>query len=120
MKSEPRDPGIQVIQRAADILRSCRAHGRGLSLGAIAAEVNLPRSTVQRIVAALIQERLLQMGGRAGTIKLGSEIFSLADSQSVDVVETSQQHLKNLAEITGETVDLAKLNRDHLDRKSVV
>ena len=114
MKSESNETGIQVIHRAADILRSCRDRGGGSSLGAIAADVNLPRSTVQRIVAALLQEGLLQTSGRAGSIKLGQEIYALADSQPIDVVESAQPLLKRLSEVTGETVDLAKLNRDHL------
>lgn len=50
---------IQVIGRAAAILRALKDNQSGLSLGQIAREVALPRSTVQRIVAALHQERLV-------------------------------------------------------------
>jgi len=42
--------GIQVIARAATILRLLKINRSGLSLGQIAAQVDLPRSTVQRIV----------------------------------------------------------------------
>ena len=42
--------GIQVISRAASILRALRDEPDGLSLGQIATRVELPRSTVQRIV----------------------------------------------------------------------
>ena len=51
--------GIQVIARAAAVLRALKDSQTGLSLGQIADRVALPRSTVQRIVAALIDERLL-------------------------------------------------------------
>ena len=57
-KSDARG-GIQVIARAANILRALEGEGEGLSLGEIAARVDLPRSTVQRIVTALADEQLL-------------------------------------------------------------
>ena len=45
--------GIQLIARSAAILRTLRDHPNGVSLGQIAANVDLPRSTVQRIIGAL-------------------------------------------------------------------
>ncbi len=44
---------VQVIARAAAILRALEDEADGLSLGQIAQRVCLARSTVQRIVAAL-------------------------------------------------------------------
>jgi DNA-binding IclR family transcriptional regulator len=43
--------GIQVIARAASILRTLENHPDGLSLGQIAKSVDLARSTVQRMTA---------------------------------------------------------------------
>ena len=106
--------GIQVISRAAAILRVCQDADGGLSLGDIAERVDLPRSTVQRIVAALAAEGLLVAGGDARSVRLGPQIHALADGQRVDVVEIAHAHLKALAEATGETVDLALLRRDHM------
>src|SRR5262245_16686803 len=50
---------VQVIARAATILRALEEENAGLSLGQIAQRVNLARSTVQRIVAALETEKLV-------------------------------------------------------------
>ena len=50
---------VQVIARAAAILRALEEQPAGLSLGQIAQRVDLARSTVQRIVAALAAEKLL-------------------------------------------------------------
>ena len=47
---------VQVIARAATILRALEEQPAGLSLGQIAQRVDLARSTVQRIVAALAAE----------------------------------------------------------------
>ena len=106
--------GIQVLARAAAILRICKNSPGGLSLGAIAAQAGLPRSTVQRIVSSLAAEGLLLADGHASRIRLGPQIFALAQDSSLDVVEIAHPHLRRLSQETGETVDLAVLRRDHL------
>jgi DNA-binding IclR family transcriptional regulator len=106
--------GIQVISRAASILRALRDEPDGLSLGQIATRVELPRSTVQRIVHALVAERLLMAASPTGRVRLGMEILALAANSKIDIVEIAHPHLKQLSEATGETVDLAVLRRDHL------
>jgi hypothetical protein len=62
IKRPPKMPGaeknqeksqVQVIARAASIMRALEDTTTGLSLGEIALKVGLARSTVQRIVAAL-------------------------------------------------------------------
>ncbi len=64
--------GVQAIARAASVLRALGARGQGMSLSEIAAAVDLPRSTVQRLVQALQQERLVETGtpgaGGAGRV----------------------------------------------------
>jgi DNA-binding IclR family transcriptional regulator len=106
--------GIQVIGRAARILRSLRDEPAGLSLGQIATRVGLPRSTVQRIVNALSAEGLLMAASPSGRVRLGMEILALAASSRIDLVEIAHPHLKALSEESGETVDLSVLRRDHL------
>ncbi|HEY9208140.1 MAG TPA: helix-turn-helix domain-containing protein, partial [Acidovorax sp.] len=54
--------GIQVIARAGRIMRTLSSHSQssGMSLAAIATEVDLPRSTVQRIINALVAENIVE------------------------------------------------------------
>ena len=106
--------GIQVINRAARILRSLRDEPAGLSLGQIAGRVDLPRSTVQRIVNALVAEGLLMTTAPGGHVRLGLEILALAASSRIDVVEIAHPYLKSLSEECAETVDLSVLRKDHL------
>jgi DNA-binding IclR family transcriptional regulator len=73
--------GIQVIERAADVLRTLYGEPRGLSLAQIAERVALPRSTVQRLVAALVRERLLATASPTGRVRLGPELTRLANSR---------------------------------------
>ncbi|GIX15125.1 MAG: transcriptional regulator [Paracoccaceae bacterium] len=101
--------GIQVIARAARILRVIRDNPAGMSLGRIAARAGLPRSTVQRIVAALQEEGLVAADPRGGGLRLGPEITALAEAARVSIVETCRLLLTELARATGETADLSVL-----------
>lgn len=101
--------GIQVIARAATILRLLKNDPNGLSLAQIAVRANLPRSTVQRIVGALTTERLVASEPSGGGLRLGPEIGLLADATRYDIGERCCSTLVELAEDTGETADLAVL-----------
>jgi DNA-binding IclR family transcriptional regulator len=101
--------GIQVIARAAAVLRALKGSQNGMSLGQIAERVDLPRSTVQRIVGALQTERLVMASGASAGIRLGPELHSLAESARYNVAETIRPLLRELSRDTGETVDLSLL-----------
>ncbi|MEW6435608.1 MAG: IclR family transcriptional regulator [Pseudomonadota bacterium] len=105
---------IQVIARAAAILRSLRDESEGLSLGQIADRVSLPRSTVQRIVGALQAERLVIAASPEGGIRLGPELQSLAEAARIDLAEMIRPFLQDLSNETEETVDLAVLRNDKM------
>jgi DNA-binding IclR family transcriptional regulator len=95
--------GIQVIARAAAILR---ALGReGVSLGALAKQTGLPRSTVQRIVDALAAEHFVE-AGEAG-VRLGWGLAQLAKLSQSDIVLAARPHLEALFDATHESVDIA-------------
>ena len=104
---KPKD-GIQVIARAAAVMRALKDSQTGLSLGQIAECVALPRSTVQRIVAALIDERLL-IATRGAGVRLGPELQSLAEAARYNTVDLCRPLLTALMAHTGETVDLSVL-----------
>ncbi len=62
-REDEKTGGIQVIARAAKILNALGEQPGGMSLGEIAQAVKLPRSTVQRIVAALDSAELVRSSG---------------------------------------------------------
>ena len=105
---------VQVIARAAHILRALEGEDAGLSLGQIAARVGLARSTVQRIVASLEAEKLLIAASPTGRVRLGPAILRLASSVTGDFVARARPHLIRLSDELRETVDLAAVRRDHL------
>ena len=104
--------GIQVIARAADILRTLEAAPDGLSLGQIAERVGLARSTVQRIVGALINEQLLTPASSNARVKLGPALVRLGSAATSDIVPLVHPILYELARETGETVDLSTLKHN--------
>lgn len=105
---EERTGGIQVITRAAKILDALGAKPNGMSLGEIAQAVDLPRSTVQRIVSALDSVQLVRSQGSAGGIRLGPALLRLIANVHTDVVAIAQPWLLALSQATGETVSLGR------------
>lgn len=104
--------GIQVIERAASILRVLKQDQSGMSLGQIAESVDLPRSTVQRIVAALMAEGMVMTGPRGSKVRLGPEFIDLAQQNRRNVIEAFRLVLTELSQATGETADLSVLQSD--------
>lgn len=105
---------VQVIARAATILRALEDENTGLSLGQIAQRVNLARSTVQRIVSALETEKLVIAATPNGRVRLGPTILRLAASVRSDFVSQARPFLERLSEELHETVDLSTVKKDHL------
>jgi DNA-binding IclR family transcriptional regulator len=105
---------VQVIARAASILRALEDQSSGLSLGQIAQRVDLARSTVQRIVAALEAEKLVIAASPNGRVRLGPAILRLAASVRTDFVSLAHSFLVKLSNELRETVDLAVVKRDHM------
>ena len=75
---------IQVITRAAKVLRALEGEANGLTLGQIAQRVGLARSTVQRIVDALREEQFVIAASPTAGVRLGPALIRLAASASVN------------------------------------
>ncbi len=100
--------GIRVIGRAADILFLLADFPDGLSLREIARRVDLPRSTVQRIVSALEETNLLIAVSAAGGFRLGPGLTLLARSvRQFDIASICRPLIQELVSDLGETVDLS-------------
>ena len=102
--------GIQVIARAAAILRAIEGEPEGLSLGNIAQRVGLARSTVQRIVGALVEEQLLAPATARGGVRLGPLLVRLGGAANVEILPLALPIMRALAAEVRETVDLSLLN----------
>jgi DNA-binding IclR family transcriptional regulator len=103
--------GIQVIARAASVLRALESESDGLSLGQIAKATDLSRSTVQRIVDALTEEHLVIGASPTSRVKLGPAILRMASNSNFNFVEFIRPYIVQLAKETGETVDVSEMQK---------
>jgi DNA-binding IclR family transcriptional regulator len=110
----PRTNGIQVIARAAAILRALESEPDGLTLAQLTERVGLARSTTHRILAALQHERLLSPTTRDGKYRLGPALGRLHIVARGDLRRRARPHIEELSRRTQETVDLGVLDGDQV------
>lgn len=103
--------GIQVIARAADIMRALRLAPAGLSQAEVAEQVGLARSTIHRLLNALEDEGLVESDGPRGRYRLGPEVSRLADTARRGLLASLHPKLEELSHEVNETVDLSVLDR---------
>ncbi len=99
--------GIQVIARASAVMRALGRNPKGLSLAAIAQEVGLARSTVQRIVAALETEQLVEALRPGNGFRLGPALAQLIHQTHTDIISIARKSLEGLCEQLGESITLS-------------
>ena len=104
-----RREGVQVIARAAEMLRRLAAEPDGLTLIELAARVGLPRSTAHRIVGALSQEGFVR-AAPSGKLRIGSSLIGIAVSSRRDLRHEAAPFIERLSHELRETVDLAVLD----------
>jgi len=110
MTTDRRD-GVQVISRAALLLRELSTAPEGLTPIALADRVGLPRSTCYRIVGALCQEGLMRMAP-SGRLHIGAGLISIAAAARRELRHEAAPYLKKLSLELHETVELVVLDGD--------
>ena len=106
--------GIQVIARASAIMRTLGANPKGLSLAAIAQEVGLARSTVQRIVAALEDEALVEPARPGNGFRLGPALAQLIHQSHRDIISIARRSLEALCNEVQESVTLSCISGNQI------
>jgi DNA-binding IclR family transcriptional regulator len=102
--------GIQVIARAAQVLRALDSDPAGLGLAQLAERVGLPRSTVYRIVAALAAEGLIVATAPDGRVRLGPELVRLAEASRQERWQDLRPQMEAIFDALDETVDCGVLD----------
>jgi DNA-binding IclR family transcriptional regulator len=106
--------GVQVIARVGQILRTLDDEPGGLSLAQLAVRLALPRSTVHRIVSALVTEGLLAVASPNGRVRIGPEFARIAASSQRELWREVEPFMRRIYEALGETVDCAVLGDGHV------
>jgi DNA-binding IclR family transcriptional regulator len=109
-RNQAAEGGVQVLGRAAAVLRAIHEHPEGMSLSEIATAVGLPRSTIHRLTSALAHEGFVEAASPRGRLRLGPEIGRLARGSRPELREQLRPFLEMLAAELGETVDCAVLD----------
>jgi DNA-binding IclR family transcriptional regulator len=105
IRKENSEPSVQSIDRAIQILR-CFENGGRLKLSEISNAVGLHKSTTYGIVTTLKNNGLLEKNEETGKYQLGIELCRIAASVQMDLRGICNQHIRQLSDSTGETVNL--------------
>ncbi len=104
---------VQSLSRALSLLNALSEHDQGLSLSAVAHEVGLPTSTAHRLLTTLQNERYVRFDPNHSAWLVGVQAFRAGSAflRSRDLVTTARPYMRRLMEQSGETVNLAVMDR---------
>ena len=108
-------PGAQSVSRAIALLKAFDDTRPEWNLGDLSDHVNLNKTTVHRLLAALESEGLIVRTNKAGHYQLGPELITLGGSalRSNALRSAARPELESLARETGESVVLEILMGNH-------
>ena len=104
-----RRDGVQVLERAAQMLRALSAEPDGLTPIELADRVGLPRSTAYRIVGTLTGEGLVRVSP-SGKLHIGPGLIGIATAGRRDLRHEASPYLERLSHELHETVELVVLD----------
>jgi len=113
---------VRSVERALDILLCFSLEKPSFSLTQIAEQVGMHKSTIHRLLTTLEAKRFVTRDKATGMYQLGFRFLELASImlQDIDINRWAQPYLQHLAHLSGETVDLAMLDNDHVVYLQVV
>jgi len=101
---------VQSIERAFTILRALSVGPLGVT--ELAERVDLPKSTVARLLSALDDQGAVTQDDTGGEYRLGEGLLEIAGATQPgrNLVATARPHLIELVEATGETAGISVLD----------
>jgi len=108
MTTNERRDGMQLISRAADLLRALSSNAEGLSPHEIADQCGIPRPSVYRLVKALASEDFVRMLP-SGRVLIGPGLMRVALANTRDIRHDMRPFLERLARDIDEHTEEAVL-----------
>lgn len=104
--------GNQAVRRAIIVLKAFSDETPEMGVTEVSRKVNLHKSTVYRLLSAFEGEGLIAKSPETGKYRLGPELIVLGEQvlRHTDVHRVALPFLKELADRTGETIDLEVLS----------
>jgi IclR family transcriptional regulator, acetate operon repressor len=102
-------PGTTAIDRGAELLVRVLESAEPVALTEVAAAAGIPKSTASRLITALERRGLVEQVGERGRLRAGPAILRVAERGLLErnLMELGRPALDALAELSGETVNLA-------------
>ena len=100
---------VQSIDRTFDILELLAFHDNGMNLTEIGKHLDLPRSTVFRLLAVLRDRNYIEKNDSSSVYRLGLGFIGLCSGllNSLELKTEAQVHLRRLSSLTNQVVFLA-------------
>ncbi|MCU1785320.1 SMP-30/gluconolactonase/LRE family protein [Pseudomonas sp. 13B_2.1_Bac1] len=104
--------GTGALEKAMDVLEAIGSAAQGLSQAELAGMVGLPRTTLYRIIASLVERGMIRRDPLRKVYRLGFRYLELVRNAYLmpDLVVAASQELRALRDLTGETSYLAVLD----------
>ncbi|WAH56671.1 SMP-30/gluconolactonase/LRE family protein [Pseudomonas silvicola] len=104
--------GTGALEKAMDVLEAIGSAPKGLSQAQLASRVALPRTTLYRIVASLVERGMIRRDPLHKVYRLGFRYLELVRNAYLmpDLVAAASFELRALRDLTGETSYLAVLD----------
>ena len=104
---------VQVLDRALALLDVLARQRGGCGLVDMCLHLQLNKSTVHRLLMVLERHRLVDKNPETGRYRLGLKLFELGSKAvgALDLQERVRPHMQHLQQETGETVNLAILDK---------
>ncbi len=101
--------GTAAIDRGADLLVRVLEAEEPVAVTELAIAAGLPKSTASRLLSALERRGLVEQDGERGRLRPGPAILRVAERGMLErnLVEVARPALDALAELSGETINLA-------------
>lgn len=103
---------LQTIQKVGDVLDLFGTAHREWTLGQIADQIGVPRSSAHALLSSIVETGLLEVCGRA-RYRIGWRVIQLSEAhrRSRDLALVAEPYLRDLALAQGEIAHLAVLER---------
>ncbi|WP_297833392.1 IclR family transcriptional regulator C-terminal domain-containing protein [Pseudomonas sp.] len=104
--------GTGALEKAIDVLEAIGSAPQGLSQSDLASKVALPRTTLYRIIASLVERGMIRRDPLRKVYRLGFRYLELVRNAYLmpDLVAAASFELRSLRDLTGETSYLAVLD----------
>lgn len=109
------DGGVQSVERSFRLLEALAGYPRGATIKELAEALSLPKSTIHRLLGALIQAGYALQNEESGRYRASIRMFEVGSRVvgGLNLLSTARPYIERLAARVGETVHLVV--RDEVD-----